>query len=542
LRVIRAGYLEAIFGAERGDGRIVLRPGAWVNEVRIEMRRPCVLAGRVHDERGEPVGGVWVRPARMIDLFGGRQVVLGEPGLTDDQGRYRLSGLEPGQYLVYVPTTAISTSEESSVRDLTVPVGISGLFRRRLPVPPATVDGQRRAYAPAAAPRIGAGGASETVALDYGEERDGIDIVLDALPAFVVAGRLSGTADSFAGLEVRLVPRGLESFGPTAASAVVRVAGDGRFAVCCLPAGGYDLTVGHVRGFLTLDRNLLQPSFADIESLSATAAPEYGVRGVDLHTGPPGVAFMSVLAGGAMPRLWARESLFISADATDLLIPLRPTARMRGRVRVDLDDRFPRPGLPPALVLFLDPVASTPEAGSPSASIEHPQNREGEFSMSGIMPGRFRLRADNGWLIKSVTWDGTDYSHRPFDADESSSFDGVDVVVTNAGAALTGRARSESSAAPLDGVVVMFPQDETAWEIVGWRSPAVRTSATTREGEFEISGLPAGDYAIAVVPVPERPDNPGPNLFRSLLPHATRVRLDWGERRTVDVIVRGGRP
>ena len=66
------------------------------------MARPGAIAGRVFDENGDPVEGVVLRASQVRYVDGRRRLVdmarFAQP--TDDLGRYRLSGLEPGEYLV----------------------------------------------------------------------------------------------------------------------------------------------------------------------------------------------------------------------------------------------------------------------------------------------------------------------------------------------------------------------------------------------------------------------------------------------------------
>ena len=69
----------------------------------IVLPRTSAIEGRLTDEYGDPVEGVTIRPQR-IRFVSGRRRLVEVPGTsssrTDDLGRYRVSGLQPGSYVV----------------------------------------------------------------------------------------------------------------------------------------------------------------------------------------------------------------------------------------------------------------------------------------------------------------------------------------------------------------------------------------------------------------------------------------------------------
>jgi Carboxypeptidase regulatory-like domain len=82
----------------------------------IRLTRAGVLSGRVVDEFGEPVAHVQVSPLRRS---GARDPVSGHPSSTDDYGRFRLFGLQPGEYLVIAkPLDYFRVRAEGPVRPL----------------------------------------------------------------------------------------------------------------------------------------------------------------------------------------------------------------------------------------------------------------------------------------------------------------------------------------------------------------------------------------------------------------------------------------
>jgi hypothetical protein len=98
LQATAAGF---VFPVDRSVS-ITLRAGEERERVDFVLSRLGIITGTVVDEHGEPLEGI-----RMFAFntrrFGLRYLVPpsypGEP-ITDDQGRYRLLGLQPGRYLV----------------------------------------------------------------------------------------------------------------------------------------------------------------------------------------------------------------------------------------------------------------------------------------------------------------------------------------------------------------------------------------------------------------------------------------------------------
>ena len=206
----RFGYAYTRYGwtspggslATRDILQIGLSEGQWLDTVNIPLWRLGSIAGRVVDERNEPVVGVVVRAFSTVPIAGQPQLAAGPLATTDDRGVYRVSGLEPGRYVVSVlsvqSTVLSSTPEAPQMRPVgeldsggigggrgafvTAP-GIDVDGRHRLVMtnfatPPAPRAGESRAYPPAFF--AGATTATEATAIEiaYGTSRSGIDFQL----------------------------------------------------------------------------------------------------------------------------------------------------------------------------------------------------------------------------------------------------------------------------------------------------------------------------------------------------------------------------
>jgi hypothetical protein len=98
-------YLPAGHGASRPNdaGRtITVRAGEDIRELMLTLPTGVAIEGHVVDEAGEPLSRMPVIAARVMPGSDVVQRIGHEPAATDDLGRYRIYGLEPGEYVVAV--------------------------------------------------------------------------------------------------------------------------------------------------------------------------------------------------------------------------------------------------------------------------------------------------------------------------------------------------------------------------------------------------------------------------------------------------------
>ena len=517
------GFLSSGFSPESRASvdRFPARAGEWVSDLRIALVRPAVLAGRVIDERGDPVVGVNVGVLERVRVAGADHYMSGRAAVTDDRGAFRIIDLTPGTYLVLVPGA-----------EAAVPVTPARLpFPGQPPTPPPDMDGLRRTYAPTFHPAARDVPAAQTVTLHAGETREGIDVHLDPVRATRLSGAIEGPTDWIANIAVRLIPTG--GTGTSTDVIETRTDGQGRFTFDRIAEGAYTLVATRRWSELTRGARLGEPALRPLVS------PGVGNATTDLESGPPGVRLSTSTMAGSH-ALVATQPLVVSGDAmSGVVVTARPLAALRGHLTREIDARHPTPTLQPAGGLLVDPADGSVQAGMPRSDVK-PDDPATTFTIAGISPGPFHLRSSFGWLIKSVTWNGRDYTYRPFDPEGDGDVDDVQVVVTNAVATISGTVRGLDDVAA-GATVVLFPTDPARWTHHGLMPVAIRRAQTAAEGRYTFTGLPAGSYALAAVPA-SSPIELHEDTFRRLQPQAATITIDWGESRPLDLRAIGGQP
>src|SRR6185503_575740 len=103
LSVSKTGFVGLSYGQRRplqAGTPLQLREGQQVTGIEFRLPRGSVVAGHVFDETGDPMPGASVRVMRYQYAQGERQLVPAGTAQTDDEGTFRVWGLNPGDYYV----------------------------------------------------------------------------------------------------------------------------------------------------------------------------------------------------------------------------------------------------------------------------------------------------------------------------------------------------------------------------------------------------------------------------------------------------------
>jgi carboxypeptidase family protein len=220
----RSRLTMAAYGAGpsgRGDP-IQLRPGDVRDHLDITLPSPGVVAGRIVDERGEPVAEVAVHALQVRFVDGRRHLAsASSQRVTDDLGRYRLHDLRDGEYLISASVGQIVGIEAAA--------DLPGYATTYYPGSPNAADAQY-------------------VTVGAGRETGPIDFALSRGRTARVSGRAITAAGEPVTGGIALMPTSRSrSIAGTQLGA--RIERDGRFEFRNVPDGDYVLQV--VRGRTT---------------------------------------------------------------------------------------------------------------------------------------------------------------------------------------------------------------------------------------------------------------------------------------------------
>ncbi len=209
------GYMGMAYG-----GRLSSDPGMSIalgaNESRsvdIVLPRYSSMTGHIVDEFGDAVEGIQIDVAQIRFQAGRRRLVGvdGAVGETNDLGRYRVSGMQPGQYVVRAVVGQVTPFH-----------------------PTPDLPGYTTTYFP------GTPNAAEAQLVSVGISQDlaGVDLALEQVPTALITGRrLASNGDPLGGLLV-LVPS-YRSGAIITPPVGARTYPDGRFEFPNVPPGDY---------------------------------------------------------------------------------------------------------------------------------------------------------------------------------------------------------------------------------------------------------------------------------------------------------------
>lgn len=284
LSASRAGYLNAQYGQKRfGEpGRpLELGDGETLENVDLAMTHNAVITGHIYDEAGEPLAGASVMPLQMR-FFNGRKRLVPTRGnaTSDDSGQYRIGGLEPGDYYVYVASRETWDSDPPESKTM-------GFMPTMYPAATGMSDAQR-------------------VRVRAGQELAGIDVAL--VPG--KAGTVSGTAVNSQGapLAGETISLGIEirgeQFMSFSGGTSVKVNPDGTFLFRNVAPGEYHLNLRYTPTDRPLEAAnvVVNVPGGDVEGVSVVTSAAGGVTGrVTVEPGTPLPVALTRLIVRALP-------------------------------------------------------------------------------------------------------------------------------------------------------------------------------------------------------------------------------------------------
>ncbi len=537
----RPGWVDGAFGRTRPGGPmlpLMVADGERVSNVTVPMWRYATIAGTVMDETGDTLVNAPVRVLKRSTIGGKATLKDVQQDMTDDRGAYRISQLEPGEYVVVVPMqqpapempfAAVGGGERVVMAARTVSVSGGGggnmMFINSDSMgngPSAGIgeDGRPLAFATMFYPNAPVSSRAQVITVASGEERGSVDFQLRAVTTSRVSGIATGPEGPVGNLQLTLVPAEAED----AVTSIETLNGftddSGRFTIDGVPPGNYTL------------RATRMPRMAMGQMMEVT-----------ISQGGQVMTTRSMSASGAPPplptdtTLWAEMTVAVGAkDVTDLSIGLRPGIKMTGSVQFNgTAERPPSDKLSAAIGVVLEPADPRPGVNNASGRVES----SGQFATQGVPPGKYFVRVKAGvpnWSVQSVMVNGRDASVVAVDL-ESSDVGGVTINFTDHPSELSGQVTADGPGALEGATVLVFPADATAWVGYGSQSRRLSNTRADKQGNFKITGLPAGDYLAIAIPDKMANDWQNPKFLESLVSEATRVRVRDNDKVTASLKV-----
>jgi hypothetical protein len=154
------------------------------------------------------------------------------------------------------------------------------------------------------------------------------------------------------------------------------------------------------------------------------------------------------------------------------------------------------------------------------------------FTVGGLL-GRRVIRPIGqlpGWYLKSVTHEGTDITDSGVNAADGAELSGIEIVMTQDVAEVSGTVQDSKGTPATDYVVVLFAPDAEKW---GWQTRFVRVARPDQTGRFLSRGLPPGSYLAVALEYIEPGEETNPEFLERIKAMGTTVRLDEGEKKSL---------
>jgi protocatechuate 3,4-dioxygenase beta subunit/predicted aconitase with swiveling domain len=479
----RPGFVTREYGQRRDSAAgepIDLRPGEWLERIDISLPLTGAIAGRLVDDGGDPVEGASVRVMQVRYESGRRRLVdvsSVRPRRTDDLGRYRIYGLQPGEYIVSaVVGQMFPALQRTPGFPFVIPqdpiADLSGYATTYLPGTPTPGDAQR-------------------VTVELSQNVLGADFALVRVPMARVAGTAFDAAGKPASGNVLMTPTGRSGF-VASAPVVPQVQSDGAFEFQNVAPGEY---------IVQASSGLRTPT-----TEGEFAAEHVTVNGTDI-TG----LILRMSRGSAIEGHITLEGQG-TPDVVHAIELTRAIALSARPIDVDRSPPIGNSSNPSSIHIFSDLT----------------------FRTAGISgPRVFRLtRAPREWALKAVLLNGVDVTDTPiaFGTSEQSVSD-LEVVLTDRASEVSGRVTDTRGRGVADCTVVVFATASSFWSQPESRFLAMARS--DRDGTFGAGGLPPGQYYVAAVDRLLEGEWQDPDVLASLVPGSTSVILAEGQKLSV---------
>jgi hypothetical protein len=524
LSASKVPYLSTSYGARLPGrpGRPILLAQAQKVSVSVALGRGSVISGTVTGEDNEPLMNARVQVYRYNWNTGVKRLMqFGGVG-TDDRGAYRVTGLQPGEYLVAVTpnNSDLAQADRAESERVAFEAALASATAAGRGVPPSVVTVSMpqdqflgslgASYVPTFFPGVASPGQASAIPVGVGEERAGVDIRAQPFRTGSIRGSINVPPGYAFGVQVALLSTDPDS--PMGAQNQVRANPDGTFILRNVPPGNYIVSA--------------QSTVPAPPPPPPPPPPSVGANGERVMIINPQTQ-VRVPRGAEI--MWARATVTVDGvNPASVSLELRPTRSISGEVVFDMT-RMPPPGVSRGSVNLVPVGDSQSVFGSRAEPA--PIQADGTFKLEGVVPGRYSLRAGT---TKSAIVNGVDVMDFPFEFTGDSDVSGVRITVSDRIGGLTGRISESNGDAAYDYSVVIAPSDPRYW-VPGGRRVAITRPGTG--GQYTFTNLPAGDYLLAALSDIEPGAQSDPSFLKELSAAAMRITIADGQRQVQDIRV-----
>ena len=489
----KTGYPRISYGAKRpfraGSG-LYLQEGQKVTGLTLTLAAGSGMTGAVYDDQGEPMPGVPVQAWEVrTSLSGERTIDSPSAGVettyvTDEQGRYRIYGLAPGDYVL--GTAWFYHGQPFDVRllsDAEIRAAFQSQGQAVAGPAPASPTVSRSNFAPSFAPGVVDPLAAGVHSLGAGEMKTGVDLRMQFQPMSSLDAQIMNPDGSTSSSRIALMRRlRVEALNTTQVTSATD-----RYRSGSLSPGDY--------------------------TIMAQLPPQAG-----------------------KPALWAMADFVASGgEPVALSLFLQPTMSAKGTVR------FEGTGKPPTDVSRVSVRLRNQDRIDPeSVTTIDPA---GTLDIAGLVPGRYTMftsvpagiSGGATWTVRSVTINGQDVTDRPIDV-PPAGLTGLVVTFSDVASEISGTITAGGRPAT-DYFVIAIPADRAFWVSGSRRIVNTRPDGS---GRYVFRGLPAGDYRIAVTTDLVPRDLQDVSALEQLLAQSVPVTIAFGEKKQLDLKTAGG--
>jgi hypothetical protein len=534
VNVSKTGFITLSYGQRRplqAGTPLQLADGQQLGGIDFRLPRGSVIAGHVMDESGDPMPGISVQVMRYQYAQGNRQLVPSGAAQTDDQGAYRVWGLNPGEYYV-----------SAQGRNLGFSFGGRGGGGRGGPGAANAPPGANSGQAPGGfggggrgAQGAGAGGRGSRGA----PSPDALGTLAANAPQVMaqLTAQFGGfAADSEAVAYATTFYPGVSSV-EEARSVTVGLSAE----VLDVNFGLLLVRTGRVSGHVTRADGM--PSTRGNVTLTSDT-PSGGRGGFGRTLGsrlqwdgsfsianiPPGRYVIRARGDDTEPPQFATQPVVVGdGDINDLAVALAPGGSISGTVTFQSGQSATVPDV--NQVRIAAPPVDFANVGPNSLARV---NRDGTFTLDGVSDGLHWIRTQGGlrgWTLKSVTLSGRDIIDTPLDVRSGQTVTGLTLVFTDKTSEVNGTITDDQGQPITEFTVLAFPTDNTLWRP---QARQIMTARPDQTGTYQIRGLPAGDYYVTAVDPTEQGEWFEPTFLDQHRTGAARLTLGDGDVKKQD--------